>query len=214
MRNLISTLALALYASAAAADATLDRRQGTSALANVTCGRNTYSRSQIEDAVFEGCSLHAAGEQLGNSRYPHRFNNREGLTFATAGPYQEFPILSSGAVYSGRSPGADRVVFNPDYEGSCVYVGAMTHTGAPTRNGFVECDEVAGDESGGTTTTLSPSSSGTASGTASAPTGTETGTGSEEDPEDNAAAAAGLHGVLGVGVQMVVGGLVGGLLWL
>ncbi|KAH6847182.1 Ribonuclease/ribotoxin [Chaetomium sp. MPI-CAGE-AT-0009] len=205
MRNLISTLALALYASVAAADATLNPRQGTSSLASVTCGRTTYTRSQIEDAVFEGCRLHAAGEQLGNSLYPHRFNNREGLTFATAGPYQEFPILSNGAVYTGRSPGPDRVVFNPDYQGSCVYVGTMTHTDAPTRNGFVECDEVAsGGGSSSSSTTLRPS--GTASGTASAPASTAT-----NDPEGNAAA----RGVmLGVGAQAVVGGLAAGLLWL
>jgi hypothetical protein len=105
MRNLISTLALALYASAAAADATpnLHPRQGTSGITSVTCGRTTYTRDQIEDAVFEGCRLHAAGEQLGNSRYPHRFNNREGLTFSTSGPYQEFPILANGNVYSGSA---------------------------------------------------------------------------------------------------------------
>ena len=105
MRNLISTLALALYASAAAADATLDlnRRQGTSDITGVTCGRTTYTRDEIDAAVFEGCRLYAAGEQLGNSRYPHRFNNREGLTFSTAGPYQEFPILSNGNVYAGSA---------------------------------------------------------------------------------------------------------------
>jgi hypothetical protein len=103
MRNLISALALALYASAATADATLNPRQGTSDITSVTCGKTTYTRDQIEDAVFEGCRLHAAGEQLGNSRYPHRFNNREGLTFSTSGPYQEFPILSNGNVYSGSA---------------------------------------------------------------------------------------------------------------
>lgn len=33
-------------------------------------------------------------------------------------------------------------MFDPDYQGACVYVGTMTHTDAPTRNGFVLCDEM------------------------------------------------------------------------
>lgn len=106
------------------------------------------------------------------------------------------------------SPGADRVVFNPDYQGSCVYAGAMTHTGAPTRNGFVECEETGGSDSGsGTTSSVSPSRT-TISGTVSGAAPTATGTG---EPEDNAAA---VKGVMGMGVQGVVVGLVGGLLWL
>lgn len=42
-----------------------------------------------------------------------------------------------------ESPGADRIVFNPNLDGECAYVGAMTHTGAEMRNGFVMCDEEA-----------------------------------------------------------------------
>ena len=38
------------------------------------------------------------------------------------------------------NPGTDRVVFNPNLNGECVYVGAMTHSGAEQRNGFVECE--------------------------------------------------------------------------
>jgi hypothetical protein len=110
------------------------------------------------------------------------------------------------------SPGADRVVFNPAYQGSCVYVGAMTHTDAPTRNGFVECEEETGDDSdsdsgSGTTSSTRPSgtASGTGSGTSSAPTSTGTG-----EVEDNAAGSV----VRGMGVQGLVVGLVAGLLWL
>ena len=104
MHSLLSTLALALYAAAATANAAaLEPRQGTAGLSNVTCGRASYTKQQVDAAVAEGCRLHAAGDQLGSSKYPHRFNNREGLVFAVAGPYQEFPILASGAVYSGSA---------------------------------------------------------------------------------------------------------------
>ncbi|KXX73227.1 Guanyl-specific ribonuclease F1 [Madurella mycetomatis] len=142
MLSPFSLLTVALYAAAAAAAADLafDKRQGTTTLGNVTCGTQSYSAQQVNEATAEGCRLHAAGQQIGSSRYPHRFNNREGLVFATSGPYQEFPILESG-VYTGRAPGPDRIVFDPDHDGSCVYVGAMTHTGASSRNGFVSCDE-------------------------------------------------------------------------
>lgn len=69
-----------------------------------------------------------------------------------AGPYQEFPIMANGAIYSGGmaflevemtrhvltpiagSPGPDRVVINT----SCRQAGAITHTGA-SGNNFVIC---------------------------------------------------------------------------
>ncbi|KAK4124391.1 ribonuclease-domain-containing protein, partial [Parathielavia appendiculata] len=143
------TLTLALCAVSANADLLL-HRQGTASLSNVTCGRASYTKHQVDAAVAEGCRLHAAGEQLGSSKYPHRFNNYEGLVFAVSGPYQEFPILNSGSVYSGNAPGPDRVLFNPSYQGSCVYVGAMTHTGA-SGNGFVSCLETS---AGGSTASI------------------------------------------------------------
>lgn len=57
-----------------------------------------------------------------------------GFNFAVSGPYQEFPILQNGNVYTGGSPGADRVVFNTNG----AYAGAITHTGA-SGNNFVGC---------------------------------------------------------------------------
>ncbi|PKS11278.1 hypothetical protein jhhlp_003040 [Lomentospora prolificans] len=134
----IKSIVLASLATFAVANPIdLEKRQGTSGITSVKCGSNTYSRSQLNSATSKGCSLHAAGQTLGSNKYPHTFNNREGLPLATSGPYQEFPILTSG-VYSGGSPGADRIVFNPSYNGQCVYVGAITHTGA-SGNNFVSC---------------------------------------------------------------------------
>ncbi|KAL2268260.1 hypothetical protein VTJ83DRAFT_3106 [Remersonia thermophila] len=161
MRGLTTALTWALLtlSSLAAADAVpaLRPRQGTASLDQVTCGRNTYSRDDVDAAVAEGCRLHAAGRQVGRQNYPHAFRNFEGIQFAAAGPYQEFPILSSGALFAGNSPGPDRVVFNPKLNGECVYVGAITHTDAPTNNGFVPCVEskrsAPGGSSPSTTTT-------------------------------------------------------------
>jgi len=80
--------------------------QGTANLNTLTCGRNVYSRKQVDEATAEGCRLYQARQTLGNNNYPHRFNNREALVFATAGPYQEFPILTSGN-YTGRESASD-----------------------------------------------------------------------------------------------------------
>ncbi|TLD15299.1 hypothetical protein PspLS_10678 [Pyricularia sp. CBS 133598] len=136
MFGLKSTLILALAAFSAAASidsAVISRRQATS----VTCGNNNYSSDQVQAAVDQGCSLFSAGNTVGRNNYPHRFNNREQLPFSISGPYQEFPILNS-RVYNGGSPGADRVAFTTNNDGTCTFAGAMTHTGA-SGNNFVAC---------------------------------------------------------------------------
>jgi ribonuclease T1 len=66
--------------------------------------------------------------------YPHTYNDYEGFDFPVDGPYQEFPILSSFEVYTGGSPGADRVIFNEQGD----YAGLITHTGA-SGDDFVAC---------------------------------------------------------------------------
>ena len=70
----------------------------------------------------------------GSGSYPHQYKNYEGFDFPTDAPWYEFPILSSFAVYSGGSPGADRVVF--DSQGALDSL--ITHTGA-SGNNFVGC---------------------------------------------------------------------------
>jgi hypothetical protein len=89
MVNLNSILTTTLLFAIAAA-------QGTASISSVTCGNYKYTRKQVDEATGEGCRLFAAGQQIGNNNYPHQFNNREALVFATSGPYQEFPILTSG----------------------------------------------------------------------------------------------------------------------
>lgn len=66
--------------------------------------------------------------------YPHQYRDDEGFDFPTAGPWYEFPILSSHKVYSGGSPGADRVIF--DSHGT--FDSVITHTGE-SNDGFGSC---------------------------------------------------------------------------
>ncbi|KAK0716802.1 Ribonuclease/ribotoxin, partial [Lasiosphaeria miniovina] len=112
---------------------------GTDGLASIKCSTTVWTKQQVDAAVAEGCRLQKANTPIGRSSYPHKFNNYEKLVFAAASPYFEFPIVLNG-IYAGGAPGADRVVFNPDLNNSCVYVGAMTHSGA-SGNGFLSCSE-------------------------------------------------------------------------
>ncbi|KAF2190092.1 ribonuclease-domain-containing protein [Zopfia rhizophila CBS 207.26] len=98
-----------------------------------TCGSNCYTSSQVTAAVNSGCNYVNQGGTAGGSSYPHQYNNYEGFDFPVSGPYYEFPI-KPGGVYTGGSPGPDRVVFNAN----CQRAGAITHTGA-SGNSFVGC---------------------------------------------------------------------------
>ncbi|KAJ5701130.1 hypothetical protein N7488_008678 [Penicillium malachiteum] len=97
-----------------------------------TCGSNCYSSSAVTAALNAGYSLESSGEE--DDSYPHVYHDYEGFDFPVSGTYYEFPILSSGDVYDGGSPGADRVIFNGDGE----LAGVITHTGA-SGDDFVEC---------------------------------------------------------------------------
>lgn len=62
----------------------------------------------------QGHSLLQSGET--DSDYPHQYNDYEGFDFPVSGPWYEYPILSSFQVYTGGSPGADRIIFNDNGE--------------------------------------------------------------------------------------------------
>lgn len=83
---------LAAFAAAAPAASTLEERAAT------TCGSTSYSAAQVSAASQQACSYYKDGKKAGS--YPHTYNNYEGFNFRVAGPYQEFPIKSSG-VYTG-----------------------------------------------------------------------------------------------------------------
>ncbi|KAF2090307.1 ribonuclease-domain-containing protein, partial [Saccharata proteae CBS 121410] len=102
--------------------------------ATVTCGSHSYTTKQINAALDQGYSYYSADEEVGSDDYPHTYHNYEGFDFPVDGPYEEFPLLEKG-VYTGGSPGADRVIFNTAGE----LAGEITHTGASSDDGFVGC---------------------------------------------------------------------------
>ncbi|KAL6704292.1 hypothetical protein ACN47E_008356 [Coniothyrium glycines] len=128
---LVGPLALALPTSVSTEDAenALEVRQSGS----IICGSTTYTSAQVTAARNEGYSHYTAGTQAGSSTYPHTYNNYEGFSFLVSGSYQEYPLLTSG-VYTGGSPGPDRVIFNTQGQRA----GEITHTGA-SDNSFVAC---------------------------------------------------------------------------
>jgi ribonuclease T1 len=97
-----------------------------------TCGSNCYSNSSVTAAQAQGYKLYKSGNT--DDDYPHQYHDYEGFNFPVPGEYYEYPILSSGSVYTGGSPGADRVVFNGQNE----LAGLITHTGA-SGDDFKEC---------------------------------------------------------------------------
>ncbi|KAH6642340.1 Ribonuclease/ribotoxin [Boeremia exigua] len=129
---LIAPLAFALPTSVVEApveDAAVEARQSCYS----KCGSVCYTAAQVTAARNAGANHVRQGTQAGSSTYPHVFNNREGFNFLNNPTYYEFPIKTSG-VYTGGSPGADRVVFNSAGTRS----GEITHTGA-SGNNFVKC---------------------------------------------------------------------------
>ncbi|KAJ5910586.1 hypothetical protein N7504_005229 [Penicillium tannophilum] len=97
-----------------------------------TCGTVCYTSSAVSAAQAAGYKLEAAGNA--DDSYPHVYHDYEGFDFPVDGTYYEFPILKSGSVYTGGSPGAYRVIFNGDDE----LAGVITHTGA-SGDDFVAC---------------------------------------------------------------------------
>ncbi|CAL5866729.1 uncharacterized protein PFLUO_LOCUS939 [Penicillium psychrofluorescens] len=97
-----------------------------------TCGSNCYTNSSVTAAQAEGYKLYKSGNT--NDDYPHQYHDYEGFNFPVSGEYYEYPIMSSGGVFTSGSPGADRVVFNGQDE----LAGLITHTGA-SGDDFKEC---------------------------------------------------------------------------
>ncbi|KAL4864608.1 hypothetical protein BDV12DRAFT_9595 [Aspergillus spectabilis] len=124
----VKTLVTFLLTTSLTLAAPLDSRQSCA----YTCGSVCYTSSAVSSAASEGYDYVSAGDDVNN--YPHVYNNYEGFDFPVSPTYYEFPILSSGSIYSGGSPGADRVVFNEDGQ----LAGVITHTGA-SGNNFVSC---------------------------------------------------------------------------
>lgn len=92
--SVVSLLSLVALVSAAPAD--LQARAAT------TCGNVKYSAGAVQNAANAACGYVQDGDTAGSSSYPHQYRNYEGFNFnGVQGPYNEFPILKSGKVYSG-----------------------------------------------------------------------------------------------------------------
>lgn len=68
-----------------------------------TCGSTCYSQDDINAAVQQGYDYYEDGTTVGSDEYPHQYKDYEGFSFPDAGPYYEFPILSSEQVCTFRS---------------------------------------------------------------------------------------------------------------
>ncbi|KAN0117063.1 guanyl-specific ribonuclease F1 [Hyaloscypha variabilis] len=105
------------------------------------CDGTIYSQQNIDDAATAALSYYASGETVGRDSYPHQYKDYEGFSFTCSAPYLEFPIETSG-VYSGGSPGADRVVIGSisSDESTAEYCAVITHDGQ-SGNDFGECTD-------------------------------------------------------------------------
>jgi hypothetical protein len=93
----LTPLALALPVSEASVDATLEARA-----CDVKCGSTCYTNAQVSTARTAGYKYYSQGSEAGSSTYPHTYNNYEGFDFPVNGPYQEFPLKTSGAYTGGK----------------------------------------------------------------------------------------------------------------
>ncbi|CUA72991.1 hypothetical protein RSOLAG22IIIB_05123 [Rhizoctonia solani] len=107
---------------------------------SASCGNNEFTVTAVQSAAEAAASRVAEGSQVGRNKYPHKFNNREGFEFLPGcqAPFFEFPIFES-KVYTGGSPGPDRVVIGSVDGADAAFCGLMTHTGAGGNN-FLQCE--------------------------------------------------------------------------
>lgn len=67
----------------------------------VTCGSVCYTSAQASAARNAGYNYYQQDAEAGGSTYPHTYNNYEGFDFLVSGPYQEFPLKTSGTYNGG-----------------------------------------------------------------------------------------------------------------
>ncbi|RPB23136.1 Ribonuclease/ribotoxin [Terfezia boudieri ATCC MYA-4762] len=91
--------------------AALSVAQSVTGITGANCNDYVISPRAINSAALAALRHLNAGTTVGRNNYPHRYNNFESFTF-NAGcnpPYYEFPVFRDH-VYTGGSPGLDRVV--------------------------------------------------------------------------------------------------------
>ncbi|CCO32489.1 Guanyl-specific ribonuclease U1 Short=RNase U1 [Rhizoctonia solani AG-1 IB] len=119
-------------------------KRTVSGIAAASCEQIQFTSSEVATAAAVAASRVAQGKagQIGRSKYPHKFNNREATGFeflsGCKAPFFEFPIFKS-EVYTGGKPGADRVVIGSIKGADAAFCGIITHTGAD-RGSFLQCE--------------------------------------------------------------------------
>ncbi|RPB03333.1 extracellular guanyl-specific ribonuclease Fl1, partial [Choiromyces venosus 120613-1] len=100
---------------------------------------HTFTSAQVSAAANAALDHLNAGTQVGSNDYPHQYNNLEDFAFNSGcrAPYYEFPIFRA-YVYTGGSPGADRVVIGSWDGTNAAFCDGITHYGA-TGNAFLQC---------------------------------------------------------------------------
>ncbi|ESK93380.1 ribonuclease t1 [Moniliophthora roreri MCA 2997] len=122
--SLTSLLAVFAISQAQVFAAVIEERQS----GGCNCAGVSYSSTDVRNAANRALS----GSSVNGC--PHVFRNDEGFSLSCSGTFYEFP-LKKGSVYSGGSPGADRVIYN---SGGSI-CACLTHNGASSTNGFVKC---------------------------------------------------------------------------
>ncbi|KAK5656015.1 hypothetical protein OQA88_5153 [Cercophora sp. LCS_1] len=143
--SLASSFALASPVAVNATGVELEARQSK----GYTCGTTKHTLTSVENAMGDGIRLRKALKTVAQGNgvvWPHEFRNGQAnkpevdpSPCAKLNLY-EYPILASGADYTGGNPGPDRVVFADSNKtpGAFEQCFLMTHTGA-TGNLFVKC---------------------------------------------------------------------------
>ncbi|KAG8762849.1 hypothetical protein FRC12_008813 [Ceratobasidium sp. 428] len=122
-------------------DATVPQvfKRSISGATGSNCNGYTFTAAQVQSAAQESLNHVLAGTTVGDNKYPHVLDNREGFTYpsgCTVTRY-EFPIFKS-KIYTGGDPSVDRVIIGHVSGSSAYACGVLTHQGA-SGNNFLQC---------------------------------------------------------------------------
>ncbi|KAI5856998.1 Ribonuclease/ribotoxin [Tricharina praecox] len=131
-----------MYFLTALAVLTLLASTASAAVTGVTganCNGYVFTKAAVQAAANEALDHLVSSSTVGDNDYPHQYNNYEGFSFNSgcAPPYYEFPLFKS-SLYTGGSPGADRVVIGSRSGSSAKFCDVITHYGA-SGNAFLMC---------------------------------------------------------------------------
>ena len=112
--------------------------EDVSGVQGANCQGFKITLENVEVAAEAALKLLSTGDQIGENKYPHEMENREGFDFLPDcdQPFYEFPIMKDGGAYDGGQPGKDRVIIGTVQNTTAVFGGVVTHDGG---SAFVQC---------------------------------------------------------------------------